>query len=375
MTIETFEGKAVEQATADDFGTFGTTARRKLSNESMKKANDLLLEAFAGNRRARVAVREAFSTSDFTLAAFATIDKETREIYQEFPSVWREYASQTMVNDFREKYIIDMLRGQIGLEVVPELTEYPTMGSESSTWSIAVKKYGARFAASWEAWLNDTAIDEIQDWPRIFAQAAAETDAITAVSQLVSASGINTTFFNAGNGNAPGTAALTLDSLDAALEAIPQRTTAAGRPIYVGQSVLLVPPALKTTANRIVSAREIRKTDGTTETIYDNYLNGEVKVVVEPMLTVVNTSANANSTWFLLPAPDAPRKSVYVAHLRGHESADIRWKVDQGQRAGGGAIGTTEGSFDVDDIQVRVRHVVGGGTADPLPTYVSDGSA
>ena len=88
-----------------------------------------------------------------------------------------------------------MLRGQIGLEVVPELTEYPTMTSAATSWSIAVKKYGARFAASWEAWINDDAIDEIQDWPAIFAKAAAETEALAAVGNLVTASGINTNFF------------------------------------------------------------------------------------------------------------------------------------------------------------------------------------
>lgn len=374
-TLEVFEGSKAEQATADDFGSFGRGLNgARVSEKAMLEANTLLSKAFKGDRRARQDVREAFSTSDFTLAAFATIDKEMRELQQEFPTVWQQYTSQTLVKDFRPKYIIDMLRGQIGLEVVPELTEYPTMTSSSSSWSISVKKYGARFAASWEAWINDDAIDEIQDWPAIFAKAAAETESLAAVSNLVNASGVNTDFFKTANGNAPAAVPLSIANLDAALQAIPQRTTAAGRPIYISGMRLVVPPALETTAKRIMAAREIRTTTGDTEVVYDNYLNGSVQVVVDPYLPVVNKSNKANTTWFLLPDPAGARKSVYLAKLRGHESADIRWKVDQGQRSGGGAVGINEGSFEIDDLQVRVRHVVGNGTADPLPTYVSTGS-
>lgn len=375
MGVQVFEGAEVQNVTQDDFGSFGRSLNgARISQESIKSANKLLERAFKGDRRARQDVREAFSTSDFTLAAFATIDKEMREIYQEFPSVWREYTSTTLVKDFRPKYIVDMLRGQIGLEVVPELTEYPTMTSTATSWSITARKFGARFAASWEAWINDDAIDEIQDWPAIFAKAAAETDAIAAVSNLVTAAGINTAFFKTANGNAPTSLPLTIANLDTVLAAIPQRKTAQGRPIYLSGQRLVVPPALENTAKRILAAKEIRTTTGDTEVVYDNYLAGSVQLVVDPYLTVVNLGANANTTWFLLPDPNGVRKSVYVSHLRGHESADIRWKADQGTRAGGGSIPVGEGSFEIDDLQVRVRHVVGNGTADPLPTYASAGA-
>ena len=49
-------------------------------------------------------------------------------------------------------------------------------------------------------------------------------------------------------------------------------------------------------------------------------------------------------------------------------------KADTGTRVGGGAIAAQDGSFDIDDIQYRGRHIVGNQTADPLFTYVSLGS-
>ena len=63
-----------------------------------------------------------------------------------------------------------------------------------------------------------------------------------------------------------------------------------------------------------------------------------------------------------------------MAKLAGHEQPDLRVKADTGRAIGGGEISALEGSFDIDDIQYRGRHIVGNQTADPLFTYVSLGS-
>ena len=375
--IEILEGAAAETAVAGDFNTFGTPAkpRTPIKPELIQEASKLLTKAFQGNRRARQEVREAFSTSDFTMAAFAIIDREVQAKLQEMEPNWKLYTSVTTVNNFLPKSIQDMTRPRIGLTKVPELTEYPAVDrSGYAEYQITVAKYGARFAASFEAWINDTAIDEIDNWPEVFAQAAFETEAIIAIQNLCNATGVNTDFFKLANGNAPDNAPLTLANLDAAIQEIQSRKSPEGYPVYTPSLRLVIPPALSTTADRILSAKEIRTTVGTTEIISDNYLAGSVTKVVEPWLEVVNQGAKAATTWYLLPDPATARKSLWLARLRGHETPDIRYKADQGTRVGGGAIPFEEGSFECDDLQVRVRHIVGGATGDPLPTYVSEGS-
>jgi hypothetical protein len=373
--VEMISGEAAESAANDGFATFGKPVRGHVTGQQMVEAAGLINKAIKGSRRAAVQLEEAFSTSDFTMAAFAVLDKEILAQYAEKTPAWQQYATRTTVRDFRPKAILDVLRAKVGLDRVPELTEYPAIDRKGNTvGQIQVGKYGDRFALSWESWINNTAIDELGDIPNWLSVVAAETESLTAVSQLCNASGPNTAFFKAANQNAPAALPLTLANLDAAINAIKTRKNPVGRPVYVPNLRLVVPSSLAVTAARILSAREIRNVDGTQTIISDNYLTGSVQVVEEPMLEVVNQSAKAASTWYLLPDPGAPRRSIYIAFLAGHEQPEIRVAADGGNRLGGGQVPAEDGSFEMDDVQYRVRHIVGGGTGDPLPTYCSTGS-
>lgn len=364
---------AVESSTADGFAGFGSSPRGRVTPEAIREASALLGRALKGNRRAALEVQEAFSTSDFTLAAFASIDQEMLAQYEEKPSQYRGYTATTTVRDFKPKYLRSVARTTFGLDKVKEFGEYKNVdGITSSAPTIQVAKYGNRFSVSWEAWINDEAIDEIGDIPAWFSNAAAETEAIVAASNLVTAAGVNTAFFKSANGNAPTALPLTLDNLDTAIEAVRARKVN-GRVVATPALKLVVGPSLQTTAERILAVREIRTTSGDTETISANYLAGSVTLVVDPALEVVNQAAAAGTTWFLLPDPASPRPAVYLAKLRGHEMPEIRVKADGGNRVSGAPIAPEDGSFEIDDIQYRVRHVVGGSAVDGQFTYASTG--
>ena len=376
-SVEMTTGDATESAASDGFTSFG---RRPvgIAAEAIRDASDMLNRALRGNRRAALDVQEAFSTSDFTLAAFAAIDQEMIAQYEELPSEWEQYTAVTTVRDFKPKHLRSVGRGTFGLDSVPELTEYKAMeGLAATDNTIRVGKFGNRYAISWEAWINDEAIDEIGDIPGWMSRAAAETEAVVAVSNLVTASGVNTDFFNAGNSNAPTNVPLTLENLDTAIQAVRTRKAQVNgveRVVKAPALRLVVGPSSQTKAERILAIREIRQTTGNTETVHANYLAGSVTLVVDPALEVVNVSAKAAGTWFLLPDPNGAHPAVYAARLRGHETPEIRVKADTGQRVGGGSIPASDGSFEIDDIQYRVRHIFGGAALDPTFTYVSLGS-
>lgn len=374
--VEVVSGDATEAAHVDGFATFGTNPRRAtVTAAAIQEASSMLGKALKGNRRAVLNVQEAFSTSDFTLAAFAAIDQEMVAQYEDKPSQWRQYTAVTTVRDFKPKHLRSVGRSKFGLDRVPELTEYPAVdGVKAEDTPISVGKFGNRYAVSFEAWVNDEAIDEIGDIPNWFSQAAAETEAIVAAGNLVKSGGVNTDFFKTANGNAPKTVPLTLDNLDTAIEEVRGRKVN-GRVVSVPKLILVTGPSLTTQAQRILATREIRRTVGDDTQIMDNYVAGNVTHVEDPALEVVNTGAKAATTWFLLPDPNGPRPAVYGAFLRGHELPEIRVKADTGQRVGGGAISPDEGSFEIDDIQYRVRHIFGGAAVDPQFTYASVGPA
>ncbi|WGX98730.1 hypothetical protein [Nocardioides sp. L-11A] len=380
-TIEVLHGNNAVQAASDaDFPGATNPRNFRISESLMDKAMTLMEDAFRGKWGAAQRLAEAFATSDFTLAAFAAIDTEMQRQYDELPSTWRGYTDTTTVNDFRPKRLLDKWRNTIGFDLVPELTEYPAEDKRGHAVNeIAVAKFGRRFAISWESWINNEAIQEFEDLPGTIARQARETEAINAVSNLIAANrnGVNTDFFKAGNGNAPTALPLTLDNLDAVLDLMAaKKSKISGKVVAAPPLQVVVPQTLKRTIERILAVRTIKKTEtsgsNSTEFEYDNYVN--VDYVVDPMLDYWNTGSKAAGTWFVVPKPKTARPALWAAYLRGHEQPDIRVKSSASQRVGGGDVSPLEGSFQIDDIQYRGRHIVGHQTGDPTFTYASNGS-
>lgn len=362
--------------------TLLSEARRQRAEQSpqrrrqLAEAADLFGRALHGNRRAMVDLQEAMSTSDFPYLLGAVFGRELMATYQQLPKIWTAFAKRTVVNDFRPKTLVDLLGGRQRLPQVPQGSEYPATSVSEGTYTLSVAKYGERIPLLWEMIINDD-LDGLRDLPNRMAQGAADTEDYLATSQLVIAGGPNTAFFKAGNNNTQVTGAgtaLSIDSLTTGLSTVKQRKDSEGRPIAVNAYVLMVPPGLGPTAQNIVNATLIRVTQGNNQLEVANWLATKVTVVENPWIPVIDTSGTVGTRWYLLPDPMSDRPSVVLGFLRGHEEPDLRVKSDTGSRVGGGAIAPEEGSFDIDDIQYRIRHVTGGTTLDPIATYAAQGS-
>lgn len=383
MTIELLTGSAAEAAASDsDFSGTVNPRNFRIGESTLRRAQTMLGEAFANRWGADVRLAEAFSTSDFRLAASAELDKEMLAQYDELPVLWDQYTDTTTVRDFRPKRLTSRWRSTIGMARVPELTEYPADDRRGATeYAIQVAKYGRRFAISWEAWLNNEAIGEIEDLPGELARQARETEMIAAASNLLlvdpatnTASDVNTGFFKSANGNAPTALPLTRANLKTVWDGMAtKKDPNSKRVIARPEMVLVVPKALEATVLSIVRPTVVRTTVDGVEVEETNEFSS-LSYVVDPMLDYLNAHAAAATTWFLLPKPRSTRPAVWVAKLAGHEQPDLRVKADTGQRVGGGDISALEGSFEIDDIQYRGRHIVGNQQGDPLFTYVSRGA-
>jgi hypothetical protein len=399
MNTQILTGPAAEAA-ADE--PFWNRSRRRLTEADIVEAARLMGRAFAGNRFATVQLQEALSSDDFRAAAFDILDREMLERYQDLPQTWSAYCRRTTVRDFKKKRLVDLLGGRSALDPVPELSEYPERGVSKALYYLTVGKFGGRFQVSWESIVNDE-LGEIQNMPQDLAVAARDTESRLAAGLLTDGNGPNDAYFSTtawgrtydpatdswsgGSSNLMTTAAgfsatnpaLTVDALTNAMTVISSRHDLEGRPIAIPGFVLVVPPALEVAASQIVNAVQIRATatgvaGNGEQVIMNNWLAGKIKVVVDPWLPVLDASANKNTTWYLLPDPTASRPALFLAFLRGHETPDLRVKADAGQSIGGGALPAEEGSFDVDDIQYRVRHVLGATGTDMIATAVSNGS-
>lgn len=357
--------------------TPGFSPRRVLTPERrarLHEAATLVGAAFNGDRRAMLRLQESMTRSDFQNLFGDVLDRELLTQYEQLDPVWTAFARRTTVRDFKPKKYVDLLGGRAELSRVPERTEYPARALSDALFELVVAKYGNRLSVTFEMMVNDE-LDALRDAPQRLAQAARDTEDLTATRLLVSAAGPNADFFKSDNSNLlTGNPALTTDNLSTALTAISTRRDTDGRPIMVRTAILMVPPALEVAANQIINATEIRITTGSQTVTVGNWLRGRVRVVVNPWIPIVDDSANADTTWYVLPDPATPRPAVVLGFLRGYEQPDLRVKNDTGQRVGGGDIRPEEGSFDIDDIQYRVRHILGGATLEPIATASSTGA-
>jgi len=76
-----------------------------------------------------------------------------------------------------------------------------------------------------------------------------------------------------------------------------------------------------------------------------------------------------------LPEPNTGRPGLVNAFLRGHEQPSLRASANTGVAIGGGSLSPTDGSFDDDTIQYRVRHVNGTAALVNTSVYASAGTA
>jgi len=347
----------------------------------VKEAAEMWKAAWDGNRMAALLVNEAMTTSDlFVSATGDLLDRELLAQYQDIPTAWSNFAKRATVRNFKPKKLVDIMGGRTGLESVPELTEFPGAQYQTNEYSIQASKYGRRFGFSWEAGVNDD-IDELRQIPGAFANAAALTEDRAALSQIadLTTGAPNTAFFKSYSTSAAktlgylafnnsGTAALTSAALEAGIVNIGARKDYEGNMLPTPRLVLVVGKALEFTAKRILAQTAVRDNTTTSTRQFEgpNLLAGAVDLFVHPLL--------AGTGWFLMPVPSYARPAVAVAFLTGYETPDLRVSANTGNRIGGGSIAPEEGSFEVDGVWYRVRHVTGGAQVDPIFTYASDGT-
>lgn len=364
-------------------------ARRMASESHRRKVAavaQLFGQAVQGDRYARLEfhdlmggvaregrVSESLSTSDFPILFGDALNRSLARRYAARPSVWRQFAARKAERDFRASKIVEFLGGSAILDEVPELDEYNARKFAESSFTTSTGKRGNRLMWSWEMMINDD-LSAFSDAPEALSRGAVNTEDYLATSVLVNAAGPKAWLGTAG------TAKLSREALEVGLQKVTDASDEDGSPIVVDTPVLVVPRSLALTAQNIVNTTEFKDQTGSgngqrTATVNGNGLSATPKIVVNDWLTRIDQSANKATTWYLLPDPSSIRPAVYLSFLQGHEAPDLRVKADAGMRLGGGAVDPSEGSFERDAVEYRIRHVVKGNQGFAGATYVSTGSA
>lgn len=341
-------------------------------------AAKLFNEAQRGGHIAVARFKEAMSTSDFPLLLSKGFEVEAIQAQKDAVKEYEPFALERKVPDFRKKKLRDLF-GNTEFEPVAEGEEYKADTLDELEVEYSVSKFGRRFGYTWELALSGDFTD-MADFPRRLGNGAVETSNRNVFSTFVSETGPRTDFFTT-----PGTAKLSPENLQKAVEAFALREDHRGDLVDTTGLVLVVPPTLQIEAQRIVGAAELElevaEGNKKTKTRMQNPFSGMVQVVVSRKLVEIDKSANRGTTWYLLAGKGSTTPAVLHVSLLGHENVDIRTKRDQGNRVGGGEIPFEEGSYLDDTIDFRGRHIDGAakGLQDAdgkaLVAYASTGTA
>lgn len=355
------------------------------ANERQREAGKLYLSALSGDIKAKHALQEGIATSDIPEVLTPVVNIQFLAQYADQPIVWDTIVDDTVESvslgkvefggfDFDTSALLGDHDGDTyvgaGLPGVGEYGEYPAVVHTSEELEAELRKGGVRLRISWEALIKLGNFDMIGAATRAFARYAAEQEDIALAKQFVSSAGVVNTNFTGITGNP----ALSLSALEAAIEQS-SLATVNGRPVNARNYQLVVPTTLGQTARNVLSITQVERTAGAdTFTLAPN--TGGVSLTEFWALQSVGnytTAGTMDGSYFLVPKGTA-RPAFVEVFLQGYRQPAIHIKDTGAFALGGGVVPTRDGSFELDDVEVKGRHVVGASVIEPTGIVFSDGS-
>ena len=313
---------------------------------------------------------EAMTTAHFATYFGDALDRMFYDAYQFKQGSWNQYTYQDTAPDFR-----DVDRGRMTQpETLTLRREKEEMKATyvSDDWiEYGVQEYSKQFDVSWQTILNDN-LGEIQRTPQRMLQAALRFED-TFVSNLYDNAVTQATILALG---APwfGTGRLTAINLAIGLNAMMQRTDAAGIPIQFNRIHLVIPPIYKIQIADILG--DLLSYGGPGGNVLNQFISAS-DVHVDPYIAV----AGLNVPWYLFADP-SETAAVTVARLQGVPGPFTFGKLSDIRMLSGSAPAQfLLGSFATGDIEYGVETIIGGwddagyvGVTDFRGLYYSNGT-
>lgn len=330
-------------------------------------------------------LEEAATVSEFPILFGTILDRQLLAKYTIAKPDWRTYIKTGTNMDFRPQQPIGVFGLQGSLSSVASRAEYKqdaVLGSGAV--QITLTKFGRRFGLGWEVLINDD-LGAFSDIAERLANAALRTEYRQATQLLVDAAGNGPSALlfgapiahpidgkNVTNKLVGATSALTVTGVQLAIKAFRQFVDADNEPIIVDGWEMVVPPNLEVPMYQVLQSQLLIAAGGDSSAATKLQISPNKNVIpnfnitghVNPYLPILDTSANKDTTWYLI-AKLNNGAAVQLNFLRGHESPELVMKNPNKVSLGGGTMNPLEGDFESDAIDWRVRHIMGGAVIDP----------
>lgn len=281
--------------------------------------NETIRAAFNADRRL-IQAAGGFSTISLSGILSNVANKSMLAAYTAVESVVATFCAETDVNDFKEVTRYRLTGNGVFEKVGPD-GELKHAGLSEQAYTNKVETYGRMIALTRQMMINDD-LGAFLQIPRIIGRMSA-LKREEATFELLLSNPSN--FFSVGNKNfiSGATTNLSIDSLTQAEQLFLDQTDTDGKPILLSPAVLLVPSALKVTAQVLMTETRINET--TTADKGKPSANphaGKWKPVATPYLNSQGFSGSSAKAWYLVANP-ADVAAIEIAYLRGKRTPTI----------------------------------------------------
>jgi hypothetical protein len=360
----------------------------KIEERSTKRqveAAKLLTNALSGDVRAKVMLQEGISSSDIPTVLEPAINVIFLAQYAAEPVVWNQIADEYQADNFGtirfgdfqvDPSALQSSRGEEfiegGLPVVGEYEEYPAVPFVTEQLDRELdKKMGIRARMSWESLRRTGNFDMIGQMTSKFAQYAARQEDIALAKLFVKTDG------NVGDGfsgkGLAGNPALSLDALETAM-ADSRTDKVGGNRVIANRYKLVYGTSLAMKVRELFAIQQIERVDGNeTRILNPSFITSPFNPIEFNALDTVS-GGQTDEWWFIIPELTV-RPYFWEVFLQGARTPLISIKDNGHFSLAGGDVPVRDGSFDEDDVQTRIRHVVDAFVITKDGLRYSDGSA
>ena len=305
-------------------------------------SNNQLADVLLNNKRSG-----AHTTSDFSLILEDVANKVLRMGYEEAPQTFEVFTRRTTATDFK-----DLNRYQFGeftnLRKVLEHQEIKrkTMGEAKEKYF--VETYADILAVSRKLIINDD-MDALTRAPMEMGIAARDLESDLAWGQILTnpVMGDGNALFSAAHNNI-GTGAIDVPNVGSGRSKMRRQTGLNGRRLNLAPAWLIVPTTLETVADQFTTTITPDEAGNV-----NPFAQGQSRLqsLAEPRLDDVS-----ETQWYL-SADKSRGDIVEMATLEGEDGPSI----------------TSRDGFDVEGVEIKVRHDVAAKVLDHRPLYRSSG--
>lgn len=265
-------------------------------------------------------IRAAFTTTGLSGILGTTANKTLLKAYATIDSVARRVFSESDVKDFKQHTRYRMISGGHYAKVGADgMLPHGELSEDSYTQQIDT--YGQIIALTRQMIINDD-LGAFLQIPRMLGREAAlalEEAAFTVLMANASS------FFSAGHSNyeTGAATALQVSSLTAAEKLFIEQTDSKSKPIHLTPKILLVPPALKVTAEQLMTSLKLfGSTTADKGKPSDNPHAGKFRPECSPYLSNSGLTGYSSVAWYLLGDPaDVP--AIEIAYLSGKRQPTV----------------------------------------------------